>query len=151
MDHCIVCATRGGQGSRAVQLEAVRRAKASGNTLVFLYVLETNAMGPMEQSLLNSVRAELTWLGKALVNAARLRARGEDVDAEVVIREGDVREEICRFLDESKASLLLLGAPRGTTTTIFGDDAAERFARIIQRETKVMVEIVRPDFPKDAD
>lgn len=149
MDHCIVCATRGGQGSRAVQREAIRRAKASGNTLVFLYVLETNAMGPMEQSLRNSVREELTWLGKALVNAARLRAREEDVDAEVVIREGDVRAEICRFLDETSASLLLLGAPRGTTATIFGDDPAERFARAIQRETNVMVEIVRPDFSRE--
>ena len=35
---CIVCATRGGEGSRAVQLAAIERAKQSGNELVFLYL-----------------------------------------------------------------------------------------------------------------
>jgi hypothetical protein len=62
----------------------------------------------------------------------------------LVIREGNLQEEIGRFLQESKATLLLLGAPRGATSTIFGDDAVERFAHVIEEKTGIPVEVVRP-------
>lgn len=141
----IVCATRGGEGGRAAQRQAIKLARERRQPLVFLYVLDASDLGEIKPSLLKAVRAELTWLGKALVNAARQRARAANVEAEVVIREGDVQEEICNFLKESQAGLLLLGASRGTTATVFGDDAVERFATNIKEETGVAVEVVRPE------
>jgi hypothetical protein len=141
---CIVCAIRGGEGSWAVQQEAIRRARADTKRLVFLYVIDINSLGQIEQSLTSAVRAELIWLGKALVKVAQKRARAQQVIADVAIREGGVREEIGRFLQESAASLLLLGAPRGTSATVFGDDAIEQFAMSVHKETGVPVQIVRP-------
>jgi hypothetical protein len=103
----------------------------------------------MEEKLTNAVREELTWLGKALLNVARQRAQAENVKTSVIIREGEVQAEICRFLQEINPSLLLLGAPRNTSATIFGDDAVEVFAASIQEQTGVEVSVVRPESAAD--
>lgn len=140
----IVCATRGGQGSRAVQLAAIERAKETGEGLAFLYVVDVHLIREYDEALAEAIRAEFQWLGKALLRVARQRAEREGIDAAIVIREGGVREEIEAFLQEAEAAVLLLGAPRGTTPNVFGDDAIERFAQTIESDTGVAVEIVRP-------
>lgn len=142
---CIVCATRGGQGSRAAQLKAIRLAKERGSKLLFLYVVDIHVVGEYDETLAPAVRAEFHWLGRALLRVAQQRAERADVEAEIAIRDGEVKEEIERFLDESQATLLLLGAPRGPSTHLFGDDAIEHFARAIEADTGVPVEVVRPE------
>ena len=141
----IVCAIRGGEGSWAVQQEAIRLARAESKRLIFLNVIDVASFGNWELTLSSAIRAELNWLGKALVNVAQRRAAAQDIMAAAAIREGNVRQEIGRFLQEAAACLLLLGAPRGTTATLFGDDAIEQFAQSVHRETGVPVQIVRPD------
>lgn len=140
----VVCATRGGEGSRAVQLAAIDQARAASKPLIFLYVVNLEAMDEIENGMETAVREELLWLGKAILQVAGARARQNGLDARLEVRVGNVRDEICRFLDETQASLLLLGGPRATTTTIFGDDPVERFAASIQETTGVPVMIVRP-------
>lgn len=139
---CIVCATRGGQGSRAAQLRAIERAKEDDSKLVFLYVVDLNLVGEYDEQLSAAVRAEFHWLGRALLRVARQRAEQADVEAEIAIRDGDVKEEIEKFLRETNASRLLLGAPRGTSTGVFGDDAVKQFAETIEADTGVKVEVV---------
>ena len=46
---------------------------------------------------------------------------------------------------DNETDLLMLGAPRGTTANVFGDDTIEQLAEAITKETAVPVEIVRPD------
>lgn len=140
----IVCATRGGQGSRAVQLAAIERARATDAQLVFLYVVDVPLIEAYDEVLSEAMRAEFRWLGEALLHIAQQRAEREQIEAEIAICEGDVMEEIESFLLASEAAVLMLGAPRGTTPDVFGDDAIERFARTIRRDTGVAVEIVRP-------
>ena len=140
----IVCATRGGQGSRAVQMAAIERAKETGERLAFLYVVDVHLIDEYDEALSGAMRAEFHWLGRALLHVARQRAEREQVEAEIAIREGGVREEIEAFLRESNAAVLMLGAPRGTTPNVFGDDAIERFAHTIESDTGVTVKIVRP-------
>lgn len=140
----IVCATRGGQGSRAVQLAAIERAKETGERLVFLYVVDVHLIEEYDEALSGAMHAEFQWLGEALLRVAQQRAEREQVEAEIAIREGVVRDEIEAFLRESDAAVLMLGAPRGTTPTVFGDDAIERFASTIEKDTGVAVKIVRP-------
>lgn len=145
---CIVCATRGGQGSRAVHLRAIELAKETDSKLVFLYVVDTRVIGEHDQTLTSAIRAEFHWLGRALLRVAQQRAERADVEAEIAIRDGEVKEEIERFLQDSQATRLLLGAPRDTTSHVFGDDAIEQFARTIEDDTGVAVEVVRPEtFP----
>ncbi len=143
--RCIVCATRGGQGSRAVQEEAVRLAREQDAKLVFLFVVDMGDLNPTDEGLVPYIQAELHWLGQALVYLARKRARLKNIQADVIIRQGNVQTEIGRFLQESQAETLLLGAPRGTTAAVFGDDAVELFAKDIQTKTNVPVRVVRPE------
>jgi len=140
----IVCATRGGAGSRAVQQAAITYARERGTGLVFLFVIDTSSVENEEAELVAAVRDELLFLGQTLLRIAKKRAANYQVKAEIIVRDGNVKQQISKFLDESSAELLLLGAPRGTTDTIFGDDVIEQFAESIHRDTGVEVEIIRP-------
>ncbi len=146
--NSIVCATRGGEGSRAVQLAAIDRAKQMGKKLVFLFVADSHVVERVDESLQTAVRGELIWMGNVMLQIAKLRAGARHTQVQLVVRVGDFEEDICRFLHESKADLLLLGAPRGTSATVFGDDAIEKFAQSIQAATNVNVEVIRPEAVK---
>ena len=84
-------------------------------------------------------------MGETLLRTAQRRADSSELISEVRVRQGNIQEEICRFLKDSQASLLLLGAPRGTTANVFGDDAVERVAQQIMDDTGVKVEVIRPE------
>jgi len=141
----IVCATRGGAGSRAVQLTAIELARRTGNPLVFLYVASPGYLSHESPTLQEPIRDELIWLGKALLVVAEKRARDAGLNAKTVILVGNVQDEINRYLIENKASILLLGAPRGTTAELAGEDAVEQFATRIHEGSGVEVQIVRPE------
>jgi len=142
----IVCATRGGEGSRAVQLAAIEQARRTGHQLIFLFVADTTFQEEVEETLRAAVREEILWMGSAMLQVARRRAKARELEVQLAIREGEVRRQIIHFLQEVNAARLFLGAPRGTTTTVFGDDAIELFAQSIKEATGVDVEVVRPEF-----
>lgn len=144
---CIVCATRGGAGSRAAQERAIRFAAENQHDLVFLYVVDTSNMEEADRYLEPAVKNELIWLGRTLLRIAQRRAERANIDSEVIIRQGNVKDALCRILEERSAEALFLGAPRGTTSSTFGDDTVELFAQEIQRSANVPVEIVRPIEP----
>ncbi len=141
----LVCATRGGPGSRASQEKAIAYAMEQTSELVFLYIVDTSSIEEVDDSLKTAYLEELSWLGRVLLLTAQKRANNAQVVSEIVMREGSVKDEICNFLEERSAELLLLGAPRGTTAAIFGDDSIEVFAREITKSSGVPVEIVRPE------
>lgn len=140
----IICATRGGEGSRRVQEMAVSKALAEGKQLIFLYVSDPGSVNQVDETMLPAIRAELHWMGQTLLRIAEKRAHDAGLEADLILREGNVREEISEFVMESRADLLLLGAPRGTTANVFGDEEIEAFASSIQKATGVAVQIVRP-------
>jgi len=141
----IVCATRGGAGSRAVQLAAIELAQRTGNPLVFLYVASPGTLDEVTPVLQASVRDELIWLGKALLFVAAKRAHDAGLNAATVTRVGNVQDEICSYLTEHRASILLLGAPRGTTAELSGEDVVQMFANRIYENSGVEVKIIRPE------
>lgn len=141
----IVCAMRGGAGSRAVHLRAMELARESGQRVIFLYVIDLSGFKHNDVSLLPAIRQELWWLGHTLLQIGCQRAKSEGIDAEMAVREGAVREEILRFLTEVSAEVLLLGAPRAITSAVFGDDPIEQFAAAIASQSGVKVEVVHPE------
>ncbi len=140
----IVCATRAGEGSRTVQQTAVARAIAEDKHLIFLYVSDPASVEGIDAAALPAVRAELNWMGQTLLRIAERRAHDSGLKAELVLREGSVRDEICSLVTEVNAELLLLGAPRGTSANVFGSSEIEEFATFIHNTTSVRVQIVRP-------
>lgn len=143
----IVCATRGGAGSRAVQMAAIQRSRESGNPLIFLYITDPHSLGTYDESLAPYVHDELEWMGETLLRTAQRRADAAQIHSEAWVRQGDVQEEICRFIADVGASLLLLGAQRGTTANVMGDDAVEQVAQKIMNVTGIKVEVIRPEGP----
>ena len=143
--ECIVCATRGGEGSRAAQEAAIRRARIEGKPLVFLYITSPDSLGDVDEQLIPAIRQELNWMGQTLLQVAKGRAEAAGLKATVEIREGAVQMEIERFLQESNAEVLILGAPRGLTANVFGDDVVEQFAQTIQADTGIEVQVIYPD------
>lgn len=148
--ECIVCATRGGEGSRAAQEAAIRRARKEGKPLVFLYVTAPDSLGDVDEQLIPAIRQELNWMGQTLLQVAKGRAEAAGLKANVEIREGVVQMEIERFLQESNAEVLILGAPRGLTANVFGDDVVEQFAQTIQDDTGIEVQVIYPESEPNA-
>src|SRR5690606_31870947 len=144
----VVCATRGGEGSRAVQLKAIDIARTQKLGLVFLYVVDQAQVLEHDDVLKDAIHDELHWLARVSLNIAQQRAERAGISAEVVIRDGAVKDEIEAFLRHNEVSMLLLGAPRGTSPH-FGDDAVERFAHTIEQDTGVPVSVVRPEDHQD--
>lgn len=143
----IVCATRGGEGSRAAQMAAIERAKRSEKPLIFLYVVDPHSLDDeIDDSMKEALLAELNWMGETLLRIAQKRADEAYLSTDVRIRKGRVRDEITRFVRDVGADLLVVGAPRGTTANVFGDDAIERLAEWIEEHAAVSVEIIRPDY-----
>lgn len=140
----LVCATRGGPGSRAVQEKAINYAVEQKAELAFLYVVDINSIEEVDENMKIALANELSWIGGVILRIAQKRAANAQIVSEIVIREGSVKDEICQFLEERSADLLLLGAPRGTTDAIFGDDSIELFAQEVTKTSGVAVEIVRP-------
>lgn len=143
--QAIICATRGGEGSRVAQMAAIREARQTGQPLIFLYVIDPATLGDVDDVLLPALHAELNWMGRTLLQVARQRAEAAGLLVRIVIREGQVRAEIDRFLQEANAALLILGAPRHSSSTVFGDDAVEQFAQAIQNTSGVRVRVIHPE------
>lgn len=141
----IICATRGGEGSLVAQQKAITHAQQSGQKLIFVYIVDTASVGEFDKRLEEAVHKEMYWLGTVLLNIAQQRARLADVMAETTVLTGQLEEKLVKCLIEKKADLLLLGAPRGTTSTLFGDDAIEQLVQRLQDKTGVTVEIARPE------
>jgi len=139
----IVCATRIGELSRIIQRKAIDLAKSQNDRLVFVYVVNLDNLGEIDDNLVDAVRMELTWFGEALLAIAKQRGRRSGVDTQVEIRDGEVREQIEAVLREYNADLLILGKPReDLPTQTFTQSALQEFAQIIQTDTGVEVKIV---------
>ncbi|MFN2188275.1 MAG: hypothetical protein ACK2T3_05895 [Candidatus Promineifilaceae bacterium] len=67
----IVCATRGGAGSRAVQQAAITYARERGISLIFLFVIDTSSLANEETAMVSAVRDELLFLGQTLLKIAK--------------------------------------------------------------------------------
>lgn len=141
----IVCASRGGEGSRAALRAATDYARDSNALIRFLYVVDATQFNDVEPVLRSALLQELKWAGQTLMELASRRGNQAGVTCEVIILKGKTRDTIITYMLEHKAKALFLGAPRGTTANIFGDDEIEQFGIEIEKQTKTKVAIVRPE------
>jgi len=128
----ILCATRGGETSWRTQDEAIKLAKERGDQLIFLYVVDISVLDKMAVPLVAS-RGSIRRLGRFLLAMAQERAREKGLEAQVVIREGKVREETKAAAKELQVDCVVLGLP--LEGGVFGEESLRAFAREIQEET----------------
>ena len=97
--------------ARAVNF-ATERAKASGGTVLVLYVLEWSPYSFLtNEELAERHSRRKAELGRAesMLEPVLERVRGEGVDCEALVRYGDPAELICKAASERGATQILVG------------------------------------------
>lgn len=115
----VVCATRAGEHSRAVHRVAIEAVAGTDDEVLFVHVLGTAAYRSQPPYLQEAIRLELEWLLNALVRLAQDQTGAEHLNAEILVREGDLLDEIINTVVTSDASTLVMGHPQAQPHTSF--------------------------------
>ncbi len=140
----ILCPTRGGEGSYRTQDAAIAMAKEREEQLVFLYVVDLHFLGKTERAVRPDVVAqEMMRLGEFLLTMAQERARKHGLQAEYVLRQGDVRAEIKAVAVEEGATMVVLGkSAADEAECAFPAASLVKFAEEIEAETGIEARVV---------
>lgn len=137
----ILCATRGGEASYRTQDQAIALARQRGDSLIFLYVIDTHFLDKTAAPIVVDVGNQLQNMGGFLLAMAQERAEGQRVPVQCICRPGRVRDEIKAVAREEKVDLVVLGRPAGEADA-FAMEELRAFATEIEAETGSQVEIV---------
>ena len=132
----ILCATRGGEASYRTQDKAIELASQRGDELVFLYVVNIEFLNKTAAPIVVDVATEIERMGEFLLAMAQERAREAGVEASLVTRKGDVRQQIKAVAVEEGVDLVVLGRPTDETSR-FKLEALRAFAAEIEEETGI--------------
>jgi nucleotide-binding universal stress UspA family protein len=132
----ILCATRGGEASYRTQDKAIELALQRGDELVFLYVVNIEFLNKTAAPIVVDVATEIERMGEFLLAMAQERAREAGVEASLVTRRGDVRQQIKAAAVEESVDLVILGIP-ADETSLFKLEALRAFAAEIEEETGI--------------
>lgn len=108
----IICAIRGGPSSQPTIATSIQIAKKSGETIHFLYVVNLDFLTHSSSSKTNHISREMCEMGEFILLGAQEQAAAQDLNAEGVIREGRVADEIISFCEELDPAYVVLGRPQ---------------------------------------
>lgn len=125
----IICAVRGGQESQDTADSAIELAMQTHSRLTFFHVVDAGCLDCGD--IARSSAAFRQYLEKAesalQVLQTRARQRGV-VQADLMLREGDVRQELRRLAVDTDAQLMLLGHPKPESDrNVFSEEEFHRF------------------------
>jgi K+-sensing histidine kinase KdpD len=107
----ILCAIRGGPSSHPTIKTSIRLAQETGETIYFLYVVNLDFLTHSSSSKTNHISQELHDMGEFILLSAQEKATDAGAQAESVIREGRVVEEIISYCTEQSPTYVILGRP----------------------------------------
>jgi len=143
----IICAVRGGPHSQPTIARAINLAKATGEQLYFLYVVNLDFMSHTASSRVHTISEQMTQMGEFILLAAQETAARSGVDAATMVRKGDVQEEIIDLCHELAAGYLVLGVPRFQhEDAVFSKELLGRFVARTEHQTGARVVL-----PEEAD
>lgn len=137
----ILCATRGGEASFRTQEAAIELAKERNCEIIFLYVVDLGFLDRTAAPIVVDVETELDRMGKFFLIMAEEKAAEHNIHARSITRQGSVREEIIKVVQEEGATVVVLGRPTGDEST-FHAASMEDFAKKIVAETQAEAIIV---------
>ncbi|MGD8405440.1 MAG: universal stress protein [Anaerolineales bacterium] len=136
----IICAIRGGPHSQPTIRQAVATAKQHQIPIYFLYVVNLDFMEHTEHSRTQVIQRELREMGEFICLKAQIEAEREGVQANVVVREGNVTDEIVALCHDIQAEFVVLGQPQGKpTTNIFDQERLQEFSQTLETQTEAKV------------
>jgi nucleotide-binding universal stress UspA family protein len=137
----ILCATRGGEASNLTQEKVIALAKERGDELLFLFVVDLHFLDKTAAPIVVDVKNDIADMGEFLLLMAKERAAKENVEADILIREGEVIEELIKVALEKQVSLIVLGRPVGEGS-VFKLTELEQLAEKIEDDTGVEVQFL---------
>lgn len=137
----ILCATRGGEDSYPTQDAVIALAKERGDELVFLYVANTSFLNQMAAPLVVDVESSLEKLGKFQLVMAQERAAAQGLEAQAIVRRGQLQTELIAAAKEIGATLVVLGRPLGPNA-VFEEVALKTFVSKIEDEAGIEARII---------
>ncbi len=131
----ILCAIRGGEASVRTQDAAIALAKERGDELRYVYVVNTGFLDKTARAFRrNVVTDELEGMGRFLLDLAEERAHKEGIKPLLMVRFGDVREELIAAACEQHVNTVVLGRPTDAGS-IFDEEEIKELAAEIEAQT----------------
>ncbi len=136
----IVCAIRGGPASQDTIAEAIALAQQTDLQLYFLYVVNLDFLSRTSSSRVHTINEQMEQMGEFILLNAQDKAAAQDVDAEGVIRHGDVGEQIIELCHELDADYLVVGRPKiEQEDTVFTQELLRQFIERTEEQTGAKV------------
>ncbi len=137
----IVCALRGGPASQPTIRRAVALARESGETIYFLYVVNLDFLTRTSSIRTYTIEEEMRQMGEFILLAAQTYAVQQGVQAQGVVRDGSVGEQIIALCREVEAHYVVLGRPQGSVeNNVFeGERQLQSFAAEVAEQTGAQV------------
>ena len=136
----IVCATRGGEGSEPTIQQAIALARARKVRLTFLYIADLEFMKRSSMGRASLAAEEMRKMGEFIMLTLVEKAQEEGVEASFAVREGRFRDELLRYLAETRPAVLVLGRPQ-PDTGFFDPRKLSRLAQEIEEQSGVPAEL----------
>ena len=108
----ILCAIRGGPSSQPTIAASIKLAQETTETIYFLYVVNLDFLTHTSSSKTNHISKEIEEMGEFILLGAQEQAKGEGFEAEGIIRDGKVVDEIISCCEEIKPTYVILGRPQ---------------------------------------
>jgi nucleotide-binding universal stress UspA family protein len=108
----IVCAIRGGPASRPTIEKAIELAKSRGLELFFLYIVNIDFLDRTILSRVSTISQQMQHMGEFIMLSAQATAKSKGIEAQGLVRHGDVTDEINKLCHEIQADYLVIGSPK---------------------------------------
>ncbi len=132
----------GGTGRGAALRAAYEQAADAGQTLTYLAILDPPHFADLDKVLLQLVIDELEWLLNAHMRTVAAASPKQVASTRVIVRTGEVDDEVTELAQLSGAASIVLGAPIDV-----GGVAVSDLVAALRRRTGVNVSIVDPEAP----
>jgi nucleotide-binding universal stress UspA family protein len=139
----IVCAVRGGPASQFTINKAINLARETALPLYFIYVINLDFLSHTASSRVHTITEEMREMGDFILLNAQEKAGAKGIDAQGVVRKGNVGEQIIIMCKEVDADYLILGQPRGLEDKdVFTHEIINQFRQRIESESGSQVVLV---------
>jgi len=133
----IVCAVRGGPASRPTIEKALLLAEDTNLPLFFLYVINLDFLTRTSSSRVHLISKQMREMGEFILLTAQAEAQSKGIQAEGIVRQGNIRDEIVALCLETGARYVILGKPKTHTAeeNVFTREHLDEFALRIEAES----------------
>jgi len=107
----LVYVSWGGTGRGATLRAALERASREEKGLLYLAVLDDGHFADLDEAFTAVVRDELAWLLNAQLDLTKSQAGADDTPVRVLIRGGDVVDEVAEVVTAMGDTDVMIGAP----------------------------------------